>query len=202
MRERPEALSHATWYLQSGRLYCSPHHNLLTKGANVNEVLREAFRHNAWATRFLLEFCQGLTEEQLTSSATGVYGDIRETFSHFIRADAAYLRRLSGRDFSWIASDDVTDLGQFRTWVDESEQVWDELLSGPIDAERIIEVSGDHGAEEVRAGVIVAQALHHGNAHREQICSILTHLGIEPPDVQAWEYAWKTGRLWAKVASE
>jgi hypothetical protein len=29
----------------------------------------------------------------------------------------------------------------------------------------------------------VAQALHHGNAHREQICAILTGASMEPPDV-------------------
>jgi hypothetical protein len=31
--------------------------------------------------------------------------------------------------------------------------------------------------------VLVVQALHHGNAHREQISSILTGFGIEPPDI-------------------
>jgi uncharacterized damage-inducible protein DinB len=54
---------------------------------------------------------------------------------------------------------------------------------------------------EVRAGVIVAQALHHGNAHREQICAILTSLGIEPPDIQPWECAWATGRIWERTAA-
>jgi len=41
--------------------------------------------------------------------------------------------------------------------------------------------------------VLIVQALHHGNAHREQICAILTGFGIEPPDIQAWAYAEATG---------
>ena len=41
--------------------------------------------------------------------------------------------------------------------------------------------------------MLVIQALHHGNAHREQICVVLTGLGIEPPDIQAWAYAEATG---------
>ncbi len=41
--------------------------------------------------------------------------------------------------------------------------------------------------------MLVVQALHHGNAHREQICAILTGLGIEPPDIQVWAYAEATG---------
>jgi hypothetical protein len=59
----------------------------------------------------------------------------------------------------------------------------------------------DDGALEVRAGVIVAQALHHGNAYREQIYASLTSLGVEPPDIQPWEYAWATGRIWERAAA-
>ena len=59
----------------------------------------------------------------------------------------------------------------------------------------------DDGALEVRAGVIAAQALHHGNAHREQVCVILTGQGVEPPDIQAWAYAWATGRIWERTAA-
>ncbi|MBT2235171.1 DinB family protein [Nonomuraea sp. NEAU-A123] len=54
----------------------------------------------------------------------------------------------------------------------------------------------DNGTREVRAGIFVAQALNHANHHREQVCAILTGLGIEPPDLQAREYAWDTGRIW------
>ena len=53
----------------------------------------------------------------------------------------------------------------------------------------------------VRAGVIVAGASPHGNAHREQICAILTSQGVEPPDIQPWEYAWATGRIWERTAA-
>jgi uncharacterized protein YjbJ (UPF0337 family) len=64
-------------------------------------------------------------------------------------------------------------------WAEEAGHLWERLLSEPVDAERVVVV--DDGVLEVRAGVIVAQALHLGNAHREQICAILTSLGIEPP---------------------
>jgi uncharacterized damage-inducible protein DinB len=58
----------------------------------------------------------------------------------------------------------------------------------------------DDGALEVRAGIIVAQALHHGNSHREQICAVLTSLGVEPPDIQSWAYAWAVAGPPAGVA--
>ena len=105
----------------------------------------------------------------------------------------------------WPATDppgdrpDDTDLDELAAWAEEAGQLWERLLSEPVDAERVVVV--DNGALEVRAGVIVAQALHHGNAHREQICAILTSLGIEPPDIQPWEYAWATGRIWERTAA-
>jgi hypothetical protein len=43
-------------------------------------------------------------------------------------------------------------------------QPWERLLAEPVDPERVVVV--DDGALEVRAGMIVAQALHHGNATR------------------------------------
>jgi len=58
---------------------------------------------------------------------------------------------------------------QLAASAEEAGQLWERLLSEPTDADRVFVV--DDGALEVRAGVIVAQALHHGNAHREQICA-------------------------------
>jgi uncharacterized damage-inducible protein DinB len=84
------------------------------------------------------------------------------------------------------------DIDQLHSRVEETEKLWEELLSEPLDAERLIIL--DQGAYQAHAGVLVAQALHHGNAHREQICAILTGAGMEPPDIQAWAYANATGR--------
>jgi uncharacterized damage-inducible protein DinB len=67
-----------------------------------------------------------------------------------------------------------------------------------VDSERILLVDDD--TYEVRLGVILAQALYHGNAHRQQICTILTALGMEAPDLQVWAYAEASGRIWERAA--
>jgi hypothetical protein len=67
-------------------------------------------------------------------------------------------------------------------------------LSKPIEVERVIIVDG--ATRGTRAGILIAQALNHANHHREQVCAILTGFGIEPPDIQAWQYAWHTERIW------
>ena len=38
------------------------------------------------------------------------------------------------------------------------------------------------------------QVVHHGTDHRSQICTALTHLGVEPPLIDAWDWGEATGR--------
>jgi uncharacterized damage-inducible protein DinB len=166
----------------------------------VNAVLLEAFRFNGWATKHLIAACRDLPDERLTAPASASYGSILETFNHIVRSDASYLRRLAGGGPDWVDNRDLVDLDELARRVDQTHELWARLLAEPIDAERVFIV--DDGAYAVRAGVIAAQALHHGNAHREQICAILTGFGLEPPDVQPWEYSWATGRIWERTEAE
>ncbi len=39
-------------------------------------------------------------------------------------------------------------------------------------------------------GIRLAQFLHHGTDHRSQICTALTTLGIEPPEIDVWDFGW------------
>jgi uncharacterized damage-inducible protein DinB len=159
----------------------------------VNEALLEAFRHNAWATKHLLASCRGLSEEQLTSSAVGTYGGILATINHLIGTDARYLLRLAGSAPEWAVNRNETDdVAQLEARAEETARLWEQFLSGPLDADRVLIL--DEGTYECPASVAIAQALHHGSAHREQICAILTGFGVQPPDVQPWAYADATGR--------
>ncbi len=45
------------------------------------------------------------------------------------------------------------------------------------------------------AGIVLAQTLHHGNVHREQVCNVLTAQGLEPPDLSAWAFGYASGRM-------
>lgn len=161
----------------------------------MNEALLEAFRHSAWATRALIAACRRLPNEELTRSAPG-YGSILETLNHFILSDAGYAAILTGIRPEWANDGNGThDFEQLLLRVDETEKLWEKLLSEPLDSERLLIL--DDGKYECPASVVVAQALHHSNAHREQVCAALTALGTEPPDVQPWAFADATGRaIW------
>ncbi len=159
----------------------------------MNELLLEGFRHHAWANRELLAASRGLTREQLTSpgTAVGTERGILAIFNHIIRSDRGYSSRRGDRP-DWVENgEDTDDLDELERRADENAQVWDRFLSEPIDATKLIIL--DQGAYEAEQSVLVLQALHHGNVHREQISAILTGLGFEPPDLQAWSYAEATG---------
>ncbi|HXC75608.1 MAG TPA: DinB family protein [Candidatus Acidoferrum sp.] len=167
-----------------------------------NATLKEAFRHHAWATRALLAFCVQLRPEQLSqprpAPLAGVHGSILETLDHIVTSDGAYLGALTGHRPAWAVDErGHSDLGQLASWVDEAEALWMGFLSGPDDAERTVLL--DAGTYETHAAIVTAQALHHGSAHREQICASLRDFGLEPPEVQPWDFADATGRSrWIK----
>src|SRR5436305_15185649 len=54
-------------------------------------VLTRLFHHNTWANLKLLDFCGGLSDEQLDASAIGCYGSIRDTLLHFIGGEVDYV---------------------------------------------------------------------------------------------------------------
>jgi hypothetical protein len=49
------------------------------------------------------------------------------------------------------------------------------------------------GARRVNVGVLLIQALHHGNDHRTHVCTILGHHGIPYGDMDVWAYGESIG---------
>jgi uncharacterized damage-inducible protein DinB len=170
------------------------------KTAAPNSSL-DVFRHNAWATATLLGFCKDLTETELTASDnTGTFGSIIETLRHFVTAEGYYRFLVTGKYPNWEWSPDETpgfDVLEERA--KDNAAFWEEFISGDVDPEATITIPEREGIHyETKAGVILAQVLNHGNDHRSQISMMITHLGKEPPDLQAWSYAEAVGRSWKR----
>jgi uncharacterized damage-inducible protein DinB len=165
---------------------------------STDPLLRDAFAHEAWANAALLAFCEQLPPEQLRATTPGAYGSVLETIRHHLDAAAWYQHRLGLDRLAWEEQDLATDdLGELRRRAEEVERRWERILAGAIDPERVIDgVSDDGPPEHIRAGVYLAQVLNHGSEHRGQVCTILTTLGIEPPELDVWAYAYATARVW------
>lgn len=164
----------------------------------MSDGLLDPLRHNAWAARQLLGFCRDLTPEQLHAESPGAYGSILATLQQVIGSEGRYRLRLAGAAPDWTAEPEATeDLGELGRMAEDMARYWDELVGRDFDPDRTVSwVSPVSGAlSEIRAGVLVAQALNHGNEHRAQIFTTLTTIGVEPPDLDGWSYGLATGRF-------
>jgi uncharacterized damage-inducible protein DinB len=156
----------------------------------MNDGIVDAFRHNAWATAELLRFCEALSEEQLQAPATGTYGSILETLNHLVEADVWYLSFFTGSYLTWAWKlEGRASIAQLRESAAAVWEGWPAVLAAPVDAETLLQAFEEPGRQE-RAGTVLAQAVHHQNAHREQVNMMLTALGIEPPDLDVWVWDW------------
>ena len=163
----------------------------------MNEVLIEAFQQKDWAMKTLIAACENCSVEELTQPAAG-FGSILATLNHLVSADARYVASVGGGRADWETADNETNnlqaatLQELAAHAAENGAKWERFLHEPVDGERLAFL--DDGAYETHTAIVVMQALHHASVHGEQVCKCLEALGIEPPDLQPWAYADKTGR--------
>ena len=63
--------------------------------------------------------------------------------------------------------------------------------------DRKVQVTGDDppGTWWMPVSLFLLQAVNHGTEHRSQVATILTHLGIEPPEMDGWTYFFSSGHM-------
>lgn len=152
----------------------------------------EAFRYHRWANLHLLGVCANLADEQLELSSPGTYGTIRQTLLHLLGAEQRYIKRLGGSEPR------ITDRNAFPGMVvlqEEAARTGDELiaLARELDPDEDFEAQFQDGRYRLKKGVVLLQAIHHGNDHRTHICTILGDHGIGYGDMDVWAYADATG---------
>jgi uncharacterized damage-inducible protein DinB len=162
----------------------------------AESLMRDAFLHHAWAIKRLAGACGALTPEQLTTPVRGTYGSIMETLRHIVADDWFYLGVLTGRRPAFASDPGAMDLAGLSAAADVLEAAWAGLLAADLDPDAMVkEIDDEDGFQrDTTIGVHLAQALHHGNEHRAQICTAFTVLGAEPPGVSVFDFARETGR--------
>ncbi len=160
------------------------------------DPLTTLFSHNLWANLCLLECCARLTPEQLDARIPGSYGSIYETLQHITTSEEAYFSRISAGKKS-----DRFKAGQQLTMAEMADSLratgnglieW----APKVKAEDVVEVDWEGKPRNVPKAILLTQVINHATEHREQIKATLTELGIEPPDLQGWEYFDKTADEW------
>jgi len=158
-------------------------------------VLVALFQQNAWASLKLLDFCAGLSDEQLDSTAVGTYGSIRDTLLHLIYAEVSYVERVNGKTPPNLTPEKQFSgfevLGDAVRWTGlELQQL---ALSARTDT--LVTETFPEGTEEYKLTDLLVQAVTHSVEHRTQVSTTITHLGLEPPDLSGWQWMDERGEI-------
>ncbi len=142
----------------------------------------------------LLDVCAKLTDEQLEWTAPGTYGTIASTFQHLIAAEQRYLRRLDGGEPATNERDEFFGIAKLRELANSGG---DRLIeaAGKIKPDDTVDTKFDDERVKLHLGVVIIQALHHGNDHRTHVCTILGHHDIPYGDMDVWAYGDATGAV-------
>jgi uncharacterized damage-inducible protein DinB len=172
----------------------------------MNMALLEMFRHKTWATLRLIEYCRGLSEDQLDATTPGTYGSIRETLHHLVDADEGYLSMLTREKFlskeegaAFVRVDPLPagplPLEELADRIRRMGPRWDALARDPdLSTPEVTTTDGFR----VTAAVPMAQSIHHAGDHRSHVMSILGALGLETPGpngLDLWGYAEAEGQM-------
>ncbi|MDH4334170.1 MAG: damage-inducible protein DinB [Chloroflexota bacterium] len=149
----------------------------------MTTTLRELFRHNRWANEQILEACRALTDQQRATTVEGTYGELGNTLTHLVRAESFYLKLLTDWQppVRWEIPGPFPGIDVLLERARFTGERLVEIADG-IDPARAIDVDGD----AVPAAVILVQAINHATEHRSHVATILTQLGVGPPEVDGW----------------
>src|SRR6266852_2408402 len=153
--------------------------------------LSDFFKFNLWANQRMLEVCEKLSEEQLDETINGTFGSIRETLKHTLGAEEGYTRTLTGSYPTTPAIREGEILPTFPELHERVQASGEALIQyanqvTPPELAEILHLDG--GTYDAPRIIVVMQAIDHGIDHRSQIATLLSQLGIEPPELDTWAY--------------
>lgn len=158
----------------------------------TENYLAKLFEHNNWANQRIIEACSALSDEQLDMEPHSVTkGNIRETLIHLAASQRGYLALLTTplepRPTSPIPFAEL----------EESIRTSGEGLLALTKHLQIISESRLRTRDGflVEPWVVMLQVINHATEHREQIKSMLSALGVTPPDIDGWDYGVATNAL-------
>jgi uncharacterized damage-inducible protein DinB len=156
------------------------------------KFLEKLFEHNNWANQKIIEACYSLSAEQLDAEPqSATRGTIRRTLLHLVHSQLGYLSLLT------MPVDKRLDVAPAFTELQESARRSGEGLLALAQGQQKPFASqlATKDGFYTEPWVVMLQVINHATEHREQIKSMLTFLGITPPDIDGWDYGEATDAL-------
>ena len=144
--------------------------------------------HNIWANEMIIQACASLKDDRLDAEPnSATVGSIRSTLLHLVDSQRGYLAFLTLPIEVRRKNREPLAYSELRSSARASGE-------GLLSLARKESNQPAHAQLESRDGyliepwVVMVQAINHATEHREQIKSMLTALGVTPPDIDGWAY--------------
>jgi uncharacterized damage-inducible protein DinB len=158
----------------------------------TDNFLEKLFEHNNWANLQIIQACSALSDEQLDAEPqSATRGTIRRTLLHLVHSQAGYLLLLT------LPADERNNPAPAFDELQNSARMSGEglvaLVKDKLDTlpDRLQTTDGYY----VVPWIVLIQVINHATEHREQIKSMLSALGVTPPNVDGWDYGEATNTL-------
>jgi uncharacterized damage-inducible protein DinB len=161
----------------------------------TEHILGRLFEHNNWANLQIIQACSALSDEQLDAEPrSATLGTIRSTLFHLVTSQQGYLRLLIlplEKRLEPVSPPPFAELQKFAS-------ISGEALLALAQDEASLSLKGQLQTRDgfsVEPWVIMVQIINHATEHREQIKSMLSSLGVTPPNMDGWDYGEFTHAL-------
>ena len=151
----------------------------------TENFLEKLFEHNNWANNQIIQVCSTLSDAQLDAEPQSVTkGNIRTTLTHLVTSQRGYLALLT------LPVDERPKTPLAFAELQESASNSGESLLALARGEKkpLYSLLQTTDGYHVDPWVVMLQVINHATEHREQVKSMLTALGVTPPDIDGWDY--------------
>jgi uncharacterized damage-inducible protein DinB len=159
----------------------------------TENFLVKLFEHNNWTNLRIIQACYALSDEQLDAEPQSVTkGTIRRTLVHLVSSQYSYLRTLTLPLEERLQSPTV----EFAELHESARMSGEGLLALARGEQKPLKSRlQTRDGYYVEPWVLMVQIINHATEHREQICSMLSALGVTPPEIDGWSYGEATNAL-------
>ena len=155
--------------------------------------LVKLFEHNNWANVQIIQACSALSDEQLDAEPqSATMGSIRRTLLHLVTSQRGYLSLLT------LPVEARRAISPAFAELQQAASISGDGLVALAKDEPINHLKTQLQTTDgyfVEPWVVIIQVINHATEHREQICSMLSALGVAPPVLDGWAYGEATNAL-------